>query len=444
MNCLQERYKLSQYNVFYQDGDVQYVWNTYSDALLKLDKNGQEYIRSFAGTDDKSYEFDLLKTNDFIVYEQIDEFGRICLQEKQVLFTNNPGGLTFLIVPGMACNFSCSYCFQATAEKSGIMTPETAEKVAEYICCQLECNQNIKQLRITWFGGEPLLYVNIIEIISHKIIEYTRRNEIKYSASIISNGRFLDAKTLSLLKDCYVETAQITIDGTRDLYCKSKGASSEDFDSVINNIKNAVGAIKMAIRLNIPNNDANEAIALTDYLLIQCNLLSKVPVYFAYVCDYSTSADVSQQKYINYVQNYFKWLDYMIEHFDKSDFKTKVQNIKSRPTTCNIIRLHNSCIGPHGELYKCEHCLGNKPKIIGNVWQGRFFNEAEMVYYKTVDDPTKNKCSKCEYLPICMSDCANDWVNGFSKFNCEAHKQLLLRLKLLECDVFNFRTNLII
>jgi len=79
---MEEKYKLSRYNVFYQDGDVQYVWNTYSDALLKLEKSGQKYIQTFNGNADKSYEFELLKTNGFIVYEQIDEFGRICLQEK--------------------------------------------------------------------------------------------------------------------------------------------------------------------------------------------------------------------------------------------------------------------------------------------------------------------------------------------------------------------------
>jgi hypothetical protein len=35
MNLSQVRYKLSQYNVFHNVGDVQYVWNTYSDEVCQ-------------------------------------------------------------------------------------------------------------------------------------------------------------------------------------------------------------------------------------------------------------------------------------------------------------------------------------------------------------------------------------------------------------------------
>ena len=432
---IEEKYKLSKYNVFYQNGNVQYIWNTYSDALLELSQSGQEYICSFSGTDDESDDFELLKTNGFIIYEQIDEFGRACLLEKQTLFTNNPSNLTFVIAPGMKCNYRCNYCFQKTADKMGIMTPEIAEKVAEYICCQLERNPNIKRLRITWFGGEPLLYVNIIGIISRKLIEYTQKNKIKYIATIITNGRFLDAKNLSLLKEYCVEAAQITVDGHRDSYCKSKGASLKDFYSVINNIYNAADTIKISVRLNIPDNNADEAILTTDYLLNQCNLLGKVIVYFACVRDYSSTADVSQQSYIKYVQNYFKWLNHMIENYDMTEIKTAICNRKSRTISCGLITPHNICIGPRGEFYKCEHNFGDNSMIIGNVWQGRFYNGVETCYYTTIDHPSKYRCSQCEYLPVCMGECTNDWLSGFIKIDCNAYKQLFLKLKLLEGGV---------
>lgn len=432
---IKEKYKLSRYNVCYQNGDTQYIWNTYSNALLELKKSGQEYVQSFVGIKDKSYEFDLLKANGFIVYEQIDEFGRICLQEKQSLFTCNPTSISFVIALGMTCNYNCGYCFQAAADKSKAMTTDTAEKVAEYICQQLDENLNIRNLRITWFGGEPLLHTNLIDIISRKIIKYTLQNDISFHAHIITNGRFLDKNTLLLLKECYIKTAQITVDGTRDLYCNSKGASSDDFDSVIENICFSAERIKLSIRLNIPNNDAKEAIAITDYLLTQRELLGKVHVYFAYVCDYSLSPKVSQQAYANHVQNYFEWINHIIEHYDMSEVKKLILNRGRKTTSCGLIETHNACIGPQGELYKCEHCFGNNSLIIGNIWQGRFFNEAETVYYTTIDDSSKDKCSGCEYLPMCMGDCANDYVSGFVRFDCETRKRLFLKLKLLEVGV---------
>ena len=114
MDFSQDKYKLSRYNVFHQDGNVKYMWNTYSNALLKLDKNAQEYIQTFYDCpqkDDNSIEFNMLKSNGFIVYESIDEYGRVCLQEKQEMFSYNVSQLSFVIALGMGCNYNCSYCF---------------------------------------------------------------------------------------------------------------------------------------------------------------------------------------------------------------------------------------------------------------------------------------------------------------------------------------------
>ena len=38
MDWSQVKYKLSQYNVFHRDDDVEYMWNTYSDALGRVPK----------------------------------------------------------------------------------------------------------------------------------------------------------------------------------------------------------------------------------------------------------------------------------------------------------------------------------------------------------------------------------------------------------------------
>ena len=267
----QEKYKLSRYNVFHQDGDVQYMWNTYSNALLKLDKKSQKYIQPFytnSLADDGSNEFSLLKNNGFIVYEKLDEFGRVRLQEKQALFSHNTREMSIVIAPGMGCNYNCSYCFESSSDKSGVMSPEIAEEVADYICRQTHSIHNLRQLDIQWFGGEPLLYFNVIEIISTKLMEHTQQNNIKYSAGIVTNGKFLDANMLPKLQKCGIEKIQVTLDGIRDIYCRSKGASSNDFDCVIENILHASDKIKLSIRLNIPDNDIKGAIAITDYLFL--------------------------------------------------------------------------------------------------------------------------------------------------------------------------------
>ena len=434
MDRLKEKYKLSRYNVFHRNGDVQYLWNTYSDALVKLDKNGQEYIRSFAGTADKSFEFDLLKTNGFIVYEKLDELGRVCMEEKQAYYATNADEMVVAIVPGMGCNCRCSYCFQSTQaslERTGVMTPEVAIEVGKYICQQLNNNPNTKELFITWFGGEPLLYLDIIEIISRIVIEYTQAQNIKYAAGIPTNGQLLDPAAFEKLQELQVTEIQITFDGMRDTHCVSKGVSAEDFDRVLNNLFYIAEKIRPLVRLNIPKNDLDEAIAITDFLLSQHNLLNKAFINFSYVCNYSQPREIAQKSYVDYMKNYLQWIDYFVDRYGVSH-RPYPERIKQY---CGRISVSNFCIGPRGELHRCLHCIGDKTKIIGDIWNGFFYNIADALFFSAVDSSLKKECPHCSYLPICMGACVKDRIKGYVRHDCESDKQLWIKLKLLSIGV---------
>jgi uncharacterized protein len=436
MDFMKQKYKLSHYNVFHTINDSKYMWNTYSDALLELDKNAQEYIKSFSGIHDNSNEFIMLKDNGFIIYEEINEIGRVCVQEKQNMFNPNPTKVSFMIVLGMGCNYNCGYCFEKGSDSTENMTPEIALKVSEYICAEIKSKTSVKELHITWFGGEPLLYTDIIKIISQKLIEYSLQNNIKYLPNIVTNGRYLDSNVLTLLQELCIDSAQITLDGTCDVYCKSKGAKPEDFDHVINNIRRACEKMKIHIRLNIPNNDVNEAIKITDYILNDCGLLDKVYIYFAYLCDYSLTSDDSQKMFSAFLSDYFLFIEYIIRNYGLSRAKLYTSIPRRLNTACGIIRVSNACIGSQGELYKCHHDLGNSSRVIGDIWRGRFYEELELSYYAVADDSVRMNCLQCNYLPVCMSGCANNRISECLRSSCKDKKLLLFRQKLLEGGVF--------
>ena len=423
-----DKYKLSQYNVIHNKGGLQYIWNTYSDALVELDKDGQSYLRNFIGIDDGSTEFDLLKKNGFVVGEQINEFIRVCMNEKYDLYSMDTSTIGFVIAPGMGCNYNCVYCFQSTVDKSGVMTKEVADDVATFICNCLEGNRNVKNIDVMWFGGEPLLYVDIIESISRIVIKYTNTHEINYRASITTNGLLLDKRTLELLLELSINSAQITVDGLRDSYCISKGAVPEDFECVIENIRNAAEKVDLTVRINIPDNDVYEAINITEYLLTQCSLLNKINIHFAYVCDYTAQRNVSKQSYLHYVDNYLLYLKYIVDNY--RTVCSRLSKPKRRSTSCGLVRVSNICIGSRGELYKCEHRFGDSSFIMGDIWNGHYYNNAELAYCFTVD--LDEKCTQCQYTPICMGGCADDRVSGFTRYDCEAYKRIQLELKLIE------------
>lgn len=427
MNLSQPRYTLSKFNVFHQKGDVQYIWNTYSGALLGLDKDAQRYVSEFSGLDDGSVYFNTLKDNGFIVIEQLDEFGRICFQEKRALFTRSVEEIQFVITLGMGCNYKCWYCFENENKSSIKMTPETAIASADFIIQQLKNNPTVKTLRISWFGGEPLLYIDSIEIIGNKLSEYVHDNNIIVDSMLTTNGRFLDADTLEKLQKLGINRAQITFDGMRESYTKNKGASSEDFDCVIDNLCNAAEKIELTVRLNI--SDVNEAIAISDYLLSEHNLAGKIKFVLAFVRDYSMPPDKSKQSFIDYVDVHSQWIDYVYKKYGASSLHIALFPRRMN-TSCGFICSDNVSIGAKGDLYKCDLSLGDDLMTVGDVWNGRYYNKAEFAHYTTIEQ--KNECLQCAYIPVCMGGCVMHRITKYGGFDCDALKRWRLKQKFLQ------------
>jgi uncharacterized protein len=213
-----------------------------------------------------------------------------------------------------------------------------------------------------------------------------------------------------------------------DVYCKSKSASPEDFDCVVENVCNAADKTDLSIRMNVPKNDANEAIAITDYFFKHRSLLGKARIYFAFVREYSLSPNELKQAYIDFVANYFRWVDHVVEHYGKDTLSEEIP--KRVTTSCGIIKACNACIGALGELHKCDFYLGDDSKAVGDIWSGQYYNDTELAFLSTVD--THDGCSHCAYLPVCMGGCATHRILGYGNFDCEASRRLKFKLKLVE------------
>jgi len=427
------KYKLSKYNVIHQTDIIHYYWNTYSGALIALDKDSQNYISSFSGFDDGSNEFNLLKNNGFIVFDQFDELGRVRFQEKRALFSRYSDEMRFVIALGLGCNYTCWYCFENEKKSPIMMTSDIATDVANYINQQLLKNPMVKKLRISWFGGEPLLYKDTIKLISEKIIKINDESHIPFhtESMVFTNGYLLNAITLNDLQKVGVNKAQITLDGMSENYAKNKGASSEDFNTVISNICNAADKIDLIVRLNIP--DAEEAISISNYLLEDKNLSGKIKLILAFVRDYSLSSEKAKCAFINYVDNHSKWIKYIYKNYGVESLH-QAESPRRMNSSCGQICSNNVTIGPQGEFYRCDQSLGDEKMVVGNIWQGRFFNEIELMHYKTIE--MYNDCSECNYLPVCMGGCVMHRIKNYGGFDCTAYKRWRLNQKLLEGGVY--------
>ena len=167
--------------------------------------------------------------------------------------------------------------------------------------------------------------------------------------------------------------------------------------------------------------------------------MGKVHIYFAFLRDHSLPDDEARRAFISYEQSHSIWLDYLFkvyENLDESGTLNKGSFFPcSKPTYCGLISVGNVCIGPQGETYRCEHDFGIASKVSGDVWHGRFYNEAEFMFYSTIDTDEKSKCAYCRYLPLCMGGCMHHRIIRYAGFDCEAFQKAQFRLKLLEGNV---------
>lgn len=66
--------------------------------------------------------------------------------------------LNLIIAPTLNCNFNCPYCFE-NDKRASTMSDSTINDLIDFI----KSFEGIKEMSLTWYGGEPLLALPTIE-----------------------------------------------------------------------------------------------------------------------------------------------------------------------------------------------------------------------------------------------------------------------------------------
>jgi Arylsulfatase regulator (Fe-S oxidoreductase) len=97
------------------------------------------------------------------------------------------------------CQFGCIYCFEGGKSKESISS-QTMDDIIHFISYH---SHTCRRLRVTWFGGEPLLGYKQMQNLSERLITYCDKVGITYSADITTNGFALSPhRCQELVKKC--------------------------------------------------------------------------------------------------------------------------------------------------------------------------------------------------------------------------------------------------
>lgn len=418
----------SRYNYLFKSKGACFLYNTLSNSFAELDDKTYEYIFSHKSCVDQI-------NNQPILYQQLcdmkaivenddTEFKKIKFRSLAERFSSNRLELT--INPTLDCNFACPYCFESSHNHI-YMTEETENKIIGYI----KQYNNVKEIRVTWFGGEPLLAFRRIDSLSQKLINLG----VNYRSGMITNGYLLNRNIIEKLNDLRINSLQITLDGLADIhnhrrFLKNGGAT---FDRIISNI-DMVNKIspqtKIFIRVNIDKSNMENFIDLFKFFQDkQYNNLSITPAFVD---------DVSNGNRNPCIFNQRDKMVFVRDMLTKYGLDFSLLYPSSARHECAVRNPMSTVIGPEGELYKCWNDVGNKEKIYGFI-DGTIVNEALLLQYLLGADPFEdNKCVKCRLLPVCSGGCPYNRIVNLNKNTvqdaCPLQKKYLKSLLTLHYD----------
>lgn len=249
------------------------------------------------------------------------------------------------------CNARCFYCYEMGRSRIP-MSAETAHKAAAYIAAH--CGG--EKVHLHWFGGEPLFNKQVIDIICTDLTE----KGIVYESMMISNGYLFDGATVEqAVSHWKLKSVQITLDGTEEIYNRSKAFIYKDGQSpyqvVLANIQRLLDAgVSVHIRLNMDEHNADNLMELADELHERFGGKGKFSVYSHTLFEFAGSkthirAQEERRQLYQKQQRLRKKLD------DCGIGASYYLRQKLRIRQCMADSGGSLTILPNGELGLCEH-----------------------------------------------------------------------------------------
>jgi uncharacterized protein len=279
--------KISRYNHFqiWQNG-YRIAFNAFTGSLaLMTDENYMAYLGLAAkmadggnGASLSSPEQELLKQLEFghFMYpDQSDEYQTLKFVHGSARYDRSQLGLT--VAPTLACNMACPYCYEGN--KSGKMTPEIVDSIVGFVDKRA---QTLEKVDINWYGGEPLLAMDVIETLSHRLIDLGKEKQYNYTSSIVSNGYLLNKEIVDRLVALKVSVCQVTLDGPARLHNVKRPLKNgkESFQTIVDNIRYACTKMLISVRINIDKTFDTPVIAELLVELKQAGIQQRIAVNF--------------------------------------------------------------------------------------------------------------------------------------------------------------------
>ena len=325
-----------------------------------------------------------------------------------------------MAVLNLDCNLDCGYCYEADFRGGHYMSKATADLLVETLLRDRVCRGY--DVTVAFYGGEPLLSIDLIRRISEPLLEGARRHGVKYGFNLVTNGTLLNRETAEKLVPLGLKGAKFTLDGPRAIHdaerpYASGGAGS--FDTIVDNIAAVCDLVPIQLGGNFRKENYRDFPLLLDHLLSrgitakQLRQFQFTPVTPKAGCsEYSSGCASSSEPWL------VEALLFLREEILKRGFATS----KPAVSACIVELEDNIVVNCEGLLYKCPALMGWDGLSVGSLADGiEDYRVSHCLGNWQVDG-----CLDCPYLPLCFGGCRFlNLVQGKSMAEVECKRDFL-------------------
>lgn len=141
------------------------------------------------------------------------------------------------------CNMSCRYCYVSRNGRE--MSEDTAERTVDFAASLVSPNGD---LDFGFFGGEPLLSLDLIEMMTARLRERQTDQGFSLATGLTTNGVLLSSQVTERLATADMNVC-VSLDGDYDTYRSNRMIDANRYDAIIENTMRAADTLP-GLRLN--------------------------------------------------------------------------------------------------------------------------------------------------------------------------------------------------
>ncbi|MEO5729437.1 MAG: radical SAM protein [Byssovorax sp.] len=313
-----------------------------------------------------------------------------------------PGVMTITLMPTLACNLACSYCFQKGSPAYNTMTRETEEQAIEFILRKVD-QAGSRLLRLEYFGGEPLARKDVVLRTAEILSRSMAARGGSFSWHIITNGVSLDRPFVEAMGRFGAGGVKVTLDGDRETHDQTRvyRSGKGTFDVIFDNLVAVAGHVRLEVGGNfLPGQEASYTRLVQR--LEDAGILSKLdaikfkPVQATAANELGSCAGACGSP--KEESDTLIALDRLIRK-KRPDVAPSGMLDAFAAGPCELHWDTSYIIDPDGLVYKCPAVAGRPEVAVGTV-RDNALKGAVLLELRPWE-----QCGDCAYLPVCVGGC---------------------------------------